>query len=83
MVRPYAHNGLLGCVQARRARQTGRVVAVYNTRLAGLDEGESWATVCEEHGTIINHRTLALARYHAADPLGWCERCAGTEFEPL
>lgn len=33
-----------------------------------------FSTVCEEHGEIIIHRTLALAKSHAAMP-EWCSVC--------
>lgn len=72
----YDHNGLAGCFAQRRSRQTGILIGIYKARQAGLDEsGGPWATVCEVHGTIINHRNLAYAQRHAADPLGWCETC--------
>jgi hypothetical protein len=59
-----------------RARQTGRIVAVYDGEEAMLDTaGGRWQTVCEDHGFIVAHNTLALALSHSADPLGWCEVC--------
>ena len=81
----YGHNGLAGCVQQRRAQTTGGRVGVYHAELAGMDpDAGPWATVCEEHGGIVNHPTLALARYHAADPAGWCEACqAEASGDPL
>jgi hypothetical protein len=33
-----------------------------------------WATVCEAHGTICGHATLALARRHLSGG-EWCEEC--------
>lgn len=66
---------LAGCRQMRRTRQ-GAVVGIYNAREAHLDEaGGAWATICEDHGVVVNHDTLALARWHASDPIGWCEEC--------
>jgi len=67
--------------QERRARSTGAVVQVLDlrhpdTQFAPEDDCV-WATVCVTHGTICVHPTLALARSHAADPAGWCERCRG------
>lgn len=35
-----------------------------------------WMTVCNDHGFLCTHPTLALARGHAAAPEGWCEECA-------
>jgi hypothetical protein len=74
----HAVDGRAGCVQLRRARSTGTLVGVYDGEQAGLDtdDGASpWSTVCEEHSTCVSHRTLALARDHAAAPEGWCEDC--------
>jgi len=67
-----------GCISLRRTRQTGTVVGVYKCAEAGLDDDDGqapWATVCEEHGTVISHRTRKLALSHASDPSGWCEDC--------
>ena len=74
MVRAYSHNGNAGCVQQRRARQTGTLVGVYHGLQSGL-ERDGWITLCEEHHNLVAHPSLALARAHAADPLGWCEDC--------
>lgn len=67
-----------GLVQVRTARQTGRVVGVYNALVAGMEES-GWASVCEVHGTLVVHETRALATAHAADPCGWCHRCRTQE----
>lgn len=65
-----------GCVQLRRARSTGTVVGVYDAGPAGLDpEGGRWNTVCDEHGFVCSHETLATARAFAASPEDWCEPC--------
>jgi hypothetical protein len=66
-----------GCIQLRRARSTGTLVGVYRAGEAGLEDepGYPWATVCEEHATLIVHETRALAVSHAAAPEGWCEEC--------
>ena len=72
----YCHSALAGCVDQRVSRQTGLKVGLYHAEQAGLDAGPGpWVTVCEEHGCIVSHATLQLARAHAADPLGWCEAC--------
>ncbi|MDK9702428.1 MAG: hypothetical protein OEL20_04760 [Sulfuritalea sp.] len=77
MPRLYAFNGLAGCVEQRRSRETGRLVGLYHAEQAHLDATPGpWATICEAHGHIVNHRTLALARAHLANPRGWCETCA-------
>lgn len=64
-----------GVVESRKRRATGTVVTVYNAAQAGMDaEAGPWATVCEEHGQIMHHPTLALAQRHA--PVGGgCEVC--------
>lgn len=63
----------------RRSRSTGTIVSLFRAIEAGLDpEGGPYATVCEDHGTILNHRTYALARRHLPT-CGWCEACRGQE----
>lgn len=59
------------------ARQTGSAVTVGHGSDLGLDTVDDgpWYTICESHSEMVSHRTLALARYHSADPLGWCEGC--------
>ena len=75
-IRTYITDGRKGCVQLRRAKSTGTLVGVYNCDQADLDTDDgSWATVCEEHGSICNHDTLKLARDHASAPDQWCEEC--------
>jgi hypothetical protein len=76
----YAFNGLAGCVEQRKSRQTGLMVGLYHADQAGMDpDAGKWVTVCEAHSQLVNHPTLALARFHLADPVGWCEVCNGTE----
>lgn len=75
-IKQYNLHGLAGLVAQRRCRKTGRLVGLYNAEQAGLDpEGGPWVTVCEEHGILCNHRSLALAYHHMTDPEGWCELC--------
>jgi hypothetical protein len=65
-----------GLREWRKNRVTGTFVGVYDGRAADMDtDAGRWQTVCEPHGTIISHPTLALARYHAASPDEWCEKC--------
>lgn len=81
-------DGRAGCVRLGRARQTGRLVGVYRSRDAGLDEGEpgefstAWSVVCEEHGAIVGLGTRKDAELAAADPLGFCEDCAAETDRP-
>lgn len=63
-----------------RARSTGTHVGIYDGIAAGMDtDAGRWQTVCHEHGWIISHETLALARRHAPCPEEWCEVCSGEE----
>jgi len=51
------------------------MIGVYAAEQADLDpSGGPWVTVCEEHGELCNHPTLAEARNHATLP-EWCESC--------
>jgi hypothetical protein len=76
MIRRYACKGLAGCVEMRRSRRTGHQVGLYHAEQADLDfSAGRWATICEQHGHIVNHETLTLARSHLGDPTGWCEGC--------
>lgn len=62
------------------ARSTGTQVGVYDGEPAGMDTaGGRWQTVCEPHGNIISHQTLALALAFRACPEQWCDRCSGAE----
>ncbi len=73
--RTCSHAGLLGCVQQRKTRQ-GATVSVYRADQADLDDtAGSWATVCETHGSILNHEALAVARRFAVVPNERCVDC--------
>ena len=62
-------------IESKKRRATGTVVSIYRAEEAGFDpEGGPYVTVCEDHGTICNHSTLALARFHAPRA-EWCEEC--------
>lgn len=79
-IKQYAYNGLAGCVEQHKARETGRVVSIVRNDQAKLDDNDGeypYSTICDEHGFIVAHHTLALARRHATNPLGWCEVCNG------
>lgn len=75
-MKAYSYNGWAGCVELRRNRVTGTLVGVYHAEQARLcAEAGPWVTVCEDHGTTINHASLRAARHHAAAPHDWCETC--------
>lgn len=67
-----------------RARSTGTHVITGHADDVGLDRGVSeydgvettrWYNICDEHGSIVGHQTLALAKAFAAAPEEWCESC--------
>jgi len=67
-----------------RARQTGTHVTTAHADDLGLDRGVSeydgmettrWYNACEEHGSIVGHATLSLAKTFASVPAEWCEEC--------
>lgn len=65
------------------AQQTGTKVTTGHADDLGLDDGDGatrWYNRCDAHDEIIGHETLARARSHASDPIGWCEPCAA-EFD--
>ena len=70
-----------GYRSAAFARTTGTLVVVLNGHEAGYASGTDpvWYTHCADHGVHVGHPTLALARWHAADPEGWCGVCNGTD----
>lgn len=80
MAKTYAHNNLAGCVSQRRSQVTKTLVGVYHSEQAGLenDPTAKWMTVCEDHGYLVGHPTLAIANSHAPVPNEWCETCKET-----
>lgn len=63
--------------QATKARSSGAVVELYDTTQPENvfdPDGGRWVTICE-HGSLVNHETLATARSFAAAPEVWCEEC--------
>lgn len=76
MAKLYTIKGLVGCVVQRRNRQTGTLISIYHNGQAKFDDmGGAWSTLCEEHGSICAHATLALARHFGGRPGVWCENC--------
>ena len=75
MSRRKPYNDRAGYVSSRRNYITGDFNVLYRAAEAGMDTSDGpWATVCEKHGTICNHRSLTLARQHLPDA-DWCEAC--------
>jgi hypothetical protein len=76
MVKLYSYNGLKGCVQQFRARATGTLLGLYHAEQAGIaaEAGSPWATVCEEHSTMVLHSSLAQAR-KVHNPRAFCDAC--------
>lgn len=75
-----AYNDSMHPYETRRRRRTGTEVTVCHGADEGLDTSDpagAWYTICE-HGTLIAHATLALARSHAPEPDQWCEECSAT-----
>jgi hypothetical protein len=66
-----------GLVVTRRARQTGKLVSVYDSAIAGFESDPDlpWATLCEEHSSLVCHQTKELALFWISSPLTWCELC--------
>lgn len=68
----------LGVRSAAYARSTGTLVLVVNGAEHGVDTDDGntpWSTICDDHGGICSHDTLALARDWASAPEDWCPTC--------
>lgn len=72
----YRHDGRLGCVALWRSRVTGTEVGLYHARQAGIESDPEcrWAVVCEKHGTLVCHPTLAEAR-RTRSGREFCDEC--------
>lgn len=72
-----------GFRSAHFARETGTLVVVVSADDFGLDPGidgeTKWYTICDDHDQCVGHETLATAKYHSSNPIGWCEVCNGTD----
>lgn len=72
--------GYAGWRSTHIARSTGRAVSIYDGIEAGFDVcGGRWQTLCEDHGYIVSHETLSIARLHASEPEEWCGVCNGED----
>lgn len=73
---------LVGLRDRRRDRRTGRLLGVYDAESELLDvdcqaDGERYAVVCEEHGSIVHVSTLyAAARTGCLD---FCDDCRAAD----
>ena len=76
----YRHDGRLGCVALWRSRATGTEVGLYHARQAGIESDPEcrWAVVCEKHGTLVCHPTLAEAR-RTRSGREFCDECQAKE----
>ena len=62
--------------ETRRNHTTGKDVGLYDGIASAMDTASGrWQTVCEAHGTVTSHSTLALARAWMSRPDEWCEVC--------
>jgi len=67
--------------ERRRNQRTGVTVELIDTHHpdSRLDpDGGRWATVCIDHGAVVNHDTLAIARSFLAVPWEFCPDCQET-----
>lgn len=70
--------GLPGVRSARYARSTGTLVFVCDGDAQDLDTEDGrlpWYTVCDDHGGVCAHETIAEARDWASAPEEWCPTC--------
>jgi len=78
MTKQYNLNGVQGLVEQTRCQLSGTLTSIYHAEQSGLfdpSEGGQWVTVCEEHATFVQHRTLTIARFYRTFP-SWCDTCA-------
>ena len=76
MPKQHNHDNRAGCVSISKAHSTGTRVGIYNNAQAGMcDEGGPWSTVCEDHGRVMAHDSITLAKDFASSPEEWCEQC--------
>jgi len=67
--------------ERRRNQRTGVTVELVDTHHpdSRLDpDGGRWATVCIDHGGLVNHDTLAIARSFLSVPWEFCPDCQET-----
>lgn len=77
-MREYNHNGLAGCVQQHKNRETGTQVSVFQGIQAGMAQDPKigiWVTVCEDHSSFVLNRSLEEAKLSAVKPTQFCGEC--------
>lgn len=74
----YAQDALARGVGSHLSTPPVYYVVVVDGDAAGLDTaGGRWQDVCDYHGGVCSHETLALALRFASTPEDWCELCTG------
>lgn len=76
-----AYKNHAGIRDQRFNRISGGLISLYDGAAADMDtDGGRWQTVCETHGTICSHDTIATARSFLTETAAenWCEPCAET-----
>lgn len=65
-----------GEVKRSRSRITGTTVVLLDTTKGGDWAGDEsrWITLCDEHNTVCEHPTRAVAESHMPY-VDWCEPC--------
>jgi hypothetical protein len=76
------------CIPCSTGSVRERATSYYGGKVELLDglhpdclldsSGGRWLTVCLEHSTVCNHRTIALARGHLRR-VEWCEECRAAQ----
>jgi hypothetical protein len=66
-----------GCLVLRYVRSTGALIGLYRSAEAGIESDPTtpWATVCEDHSTLVCHQTRTSAETALPYPQEWCEDC--------
>ena len=64
-----------GFIASRKCSRTGTMITVVRADEAGIDAGAKYATVCEQHGSILGSSSKRGAISAAAYP-EWCPQCS-------
>lgn len=69
------HRDWAGYVTERRNPYSGGHNVMVKAGPSHMDpSGGQWVTICDEHGTVCNHRNRTLAYAHLVGA-EWCEAC--------